>query len=253
MQLTDRTSIFEVIWVVVGLWGLYQALTLRHDAQRDVQARVESGSNSGKEDLATMLVTTTGLKAAAFAIFLFAGVAAAATLNPPVIRPASAFIQSLLIGGHLLLARSLHYQQQVRQRVFERDVRAEAKRLSDEAEHVAQEAARVSDAAARVSANMTDNTEALHDLTAATTAATASSQSQAHQSIVDATRLATDAAKTAVETAKIAVSTAATADSTAALVVAAEAAASAAESAAASAESTLAAADGATPPDEEVR
>ena len=63
MHLTSTIDIFELVWVVVALFGLVYCLSIRSEATRDLVARQTAGINSGRQELAQLLVTTSTLTA----------------------------------------------------------------------------------------------------------------------------------------------------------------------------------------------
>lgn len=130
MHLTSTITLIEVAWITIAIAGLIYSLRLRHDAIEDVRARHENGTNSGREDLANMLVTTAALNAAGFAAFLLAGGVAMLIPSSRPFAPRSLAIQLLLVGAELAMAASVWHKQRVRQRVFDRDRVAEMERLA---------------------------------------------------------------------------------------------------------------------------
>lgn len=154
MRLTNTINLIEALWVLTALSGLVYSLKLRHDARQDVAARHLSGTNSGREDLAQMLVTTAALNAIGFLGFLLAGLVAMTIPSSPAITPRSYGIQLLLVGAQLAMAVSVWHKQRVRTRVFVRDRDAEIARLAVVAELATE--------------HLDLNTEALGQLTDAT-------------------------------------------------------------------------------------
>lgn len=164
MNLTDSINILEVMWVGVATFGLIYGMVLRSDAQRDVEARHVSGMNSGREDIAHLLVMTATLLSLGLFIGLLCGFAAMTIPSPRVTRPMSYVIQAGLISQLSTVAFTLFYKQRVRRRVLKRDMENEAIRVL---------------AAAKLAAESLDaNTEAIAANTVATEAATEAIQGQ---------------------------------------------------------------------------
>lgn len=154
LHLSPTINLLELVWVVIAVAGLTYSLKLRHDAKLDVKARHLDGTNSGKEDLAKMLIVTASLNAFGFLAFLLAGGGAMLIPSSRATTPRSYAIQLLLIAAQIAMAASVWHKQRVRTKVFIRDRENEILRLA---------------AVASVAADHLDqNTQALAELTDAT-------------------------------------------------------------------------------------
>lgn len=122
MYLTSTIDVFEAVWVAVAVFGLFYCLAIRFDAQKDLVARVAAGINSGREELARLLVTTTTLSAFAFIIWLVCGLLL--WTEPPVltVTPFGYVVKVGIIASEVAIAAVQFIKQRVRRRVLMRDM-----------------------------------------------------------------------------------------------------------------------------------
>lgn len=158
MLLTGTIDIFEVVWVAVAVFGLFYCLSVRSDAKQDLRARHAAGVNSGREELAQLLVITTSLTAFAFTVWLACGLLLFTVPASLATSPSGYVVKVGIIAAEIAIALAQFFKQRVRRHVLLRDMRSDA----------IQAAA----AALLASQERQQNTQALLANTAATEAAT---------------------------------------------------------------------------------
>lgn len=126
MRITTTINIVEVVWFVVALFGLFYGIKVRQDAVTDVAVRHAAGVNSGRQELAQLLVATSSLLCFAFAVWLLCGLLAMMVPSPPSTTPLSYVIQFGLVAAEVALAYMLFHKQTVRRRVLIRDMASDA-------------------------------------------------------------------------------------------------------------------------------
>lgn len=184
IHITSRINLIEVAWVAVALFGLFYGVKVRGDAVKDVAVRRAAGINSGRQDLAQLLVVTSSLLSFAFSVWLLCGLLAMMVPSRPVTSPVTYLIQAGLVWSEIALAYMLYYTQKVRRRVLLRDMNSDAVR------------ARAASAVAALEQRA--NTDALVANTAATEAATQALQNGPMAAQIENT-LSTDANTAAIE------------------------------------------------------
>lgn len=196
MYLTRTIDVFEAVWVAVAVFGLWYCLMIRFDAQKDLVARLAAGINSGREELARLLVTTTTLSAFAFIIWLVCGLLL--WTEPPVlpVAPYGYLIKVGIIASEVAIAAVQFLKQRTRHRVLVRDMGS--KQVRDAA------------AAKLAREEQQQNTEALVANTTAVEAATRAvqnngtmraqiAQTEATAELTEATEANTDVIKISTE------------------------------------------------------
>lgn len=162
--LIDTVSPIEAFAVIVAVIGMVYGLKIRRDAVLDVEARHVGRLNSGREELARLLVITSSLLTFSMACFLLVGLSASISGPNPHARPSSYFIQAALVLAESSVAATLWYKQRVRRRVLLRDMESDEVRLMAAALLAAEQLAANTDA---IQAN-TDATVAATDALQAT-------------------------------------------------------------------------------------
>lgn len=191
IHITSRINMVEVVWVVVATFGLFYGLRVRHDALLDVRARHVAKINSGREEIARLLMVTTSLSTYAFSVWLICG-GLAMLIPSATTSPIGYMIQAGLVSAEVAIAYSLYYMQKVRRRVLLRDmnsaeIRKRAAADLDSLERKAQTAASVAQTAATEA-----QTAATQAQTAATEAATHALQNGPMQAQIAQTEATTE-------------------------------------------------------------
>ncbi len=188
MQISRTVTVIELAWIAIAAFGLFYGLLLRSDARKDVAARKLAGVNSGREELAALLVVTSTLTTYAFLGFLLAGLLAATVPSRAVTPLAVYVLQAFLISGQASLAVMVWHKQRVRRRVFNRDMADRELRRTAESVLATAEAKRLATAAELIAERQEHNTAALEANTIATEAATEAMENGGLSAQIDATR-----------------------------------------------------------------
>lgn len=202
IPLSRTVDTYEFVWVAVAVFGLFYCLLIRSEAEKDLIARHAAGINSGREELAKLLVTTSTLSAIAFIIWLVCGLLL--WTEPPVMArtPYGYVVKIGIISSEVAIAAVQFIKQRVRRRVLLRDMKSKATREAAAAALASQDQQEHTEALNRSTVAIDRNsviTEAVtHALTNGPLAAQ-SAQTEATGQLTEATEANTDVIKISTE------------------------------------------------------